>query len=56
MEFVIWVGTRLASSILELQQVDSPDREARRLGVARQSLIRFWLADTLAQPTHASKP
>lgn len=26
------------------------DREARRLGVTRQSLIKLWLADKLSQP------
>jgi hypothetical protein len=31
------------------------DREARRLGVTRQSLITLWLADKLAQPAAASK-
>jgi hypothetical protein len=30
--------------------VDSLDREARRLGVTRQSLIKLWLADRLAHP------
>jgi hypothetical protein len=30
--------------------VDSLDREARRLGVTRQSLIKLWLADRLGQP------
>jgi hypothetical protein len=35
--------------------VDSLDREARRLGVTRQSLIKMWLADKLGQPTAASK-
>jgi hypothetical protein len=35
--------------------VDSLDREARRLGVTRQSLIKLWLADKLAQPNQASK-
>jgi hypothetical protein len=30
--------------------VDSLDREARRLGVTRQSLIKLCLADKLAQP------
>jgi hypothetical protein len=35
--------------------VDSLDREARRLGVTRQSLIKLWLADKLSQPTVASK-
>ena len=35
--------------------VDSLDREARRLGVTRQSLIKMWLADKLARPVTASK-
>jgi hypothetical protein len=29
--------------------VQSLDREARRLGVTRQSLIKLWLADRLEQ-------
>ena len=35
--------------------VDSLDREARRLGVTRQSLIKLWLAERLAQPLSAAK-
>ena len=35
--------------------VDSLDREARRLGVTRQSLIKLWLADKLGQPALAGK-
>lgn len=35
--------------------VDSLDREARRLGVTRQSLIKLWLADRLAQPNTVGK-
>jgi len=35
--------------------VDSLDREARRLGVTRQSLIKLWLADRLDQPVSAEK-
>ncbi len=35
--------------------VDSLDREARRLGVTRQSLIKLWLADRLGQPAVAVK-
>ena len=27
--------------------IDSLDREARRLGVTRQSVIKFWIADRL---------
>jgi hypothetical protein len=35
--------------------VDSLDREARRLGVTRQSLIKLWLADKLRQRTAAPR-
>jgi hypothetical protein len=35
--------------------VDSLDREARRLGVTRQSLIKLWLADKLGQSVAAGK-
>jgi len=35
--------------------VESLDREARRLGVTRQSLIKLWLADRLGQPAAATK-
>jgi hypothetical protein len=35
--------------------VDSLDREARRLGVTRQSLIKLWLADKLGQLVPAGK-
>ena len=35
--------------------VDSLDREAQRMGVTRQSLIKLWLADRLAQPVSAGK-
>ncbi len=35
--------------------VDSLDREARRLGVTRQSLIKLWLADKLGHPVGAVK-
>jgi len=33
--------------------VDSLDREARRMGVTRQSLIKLWLADKLGQKSSA---
>ena len=36
--------------------VDSLDREARRLGVTRQSLIKLWLGDRLGQTVAAGKP
>ena len=29
--------------------IESLDREARRLGVARQSIIKVWIADRLEQ-------
>ncbi len=35
--------------------VDSLDREARRLGVTRQSLIKLWLADRLAHAASVDK-
>ncbi|MFI4891551.1 MAG: type II toxin-antitoxin system BrnA family antitoxin [Steroidobacterales bacterium] len=35
--------------------VDSLDREARRMGVTRQSLIKLWLADKLGQLAAAGK-
>ena len=31
--------------------VESLDREARRLGVTRQSVIKVWIADRLQQQT-----
>ena len=33
--------------------VDSLDREARRMGVTRQSLIKLWLGDKLGQKAAA---
>jgi hypothetical protein len=35
--------------------VESLDREARRLGVTRQSLIKLWLADKLDQAVSVEK-
>jgi hypothetical protein len=35
--------------------VESLDREARRLGVTRQSLIKLWLADRLAEAVSGGK-
>ena len=32
--------------------VESLDREAGKLGVTRQSIIKVWLADRLEQVTH----
>ena len=36
--------------------VDSLDREARRVGVTRQALIKLWLADRLGQSSSGSRP
>jgi hypothetical protein len=33
--------------------VESLDREARRLGVTRQSIIKFWIAQMLEKSTAA---
>lgn len=35
--------------------VDSLDREARRVGVTRQSLFKLWLADRLAEAVSGGK-
>src|ERR1700722_4447531 len=35
--------------------VDSLDREARRMGVTRQWVIKLWLADKLGEKAAASK-
>ena len=38
--------------------IDSLDREARRRGVTRQSIIKMWLADKLKEassPNHAER-
>jgi hypothetical protein len=32
--------------------IESLDREARRLGVTRQSIIKVWIAERLEQQTH----
>ncbi len=31
--------------------IQSLDKEAKRLGVTRQSIIKFWLADRLQHPS-----
>jgi hypothetical protein len=38
-----------------LWMVDSLDREAHRVGITRQSLIKLWLADRLGQPVSGGK-
>lgn len=35
--------------------VESLDKEARRLGVTRQSIIKLWLAERLEQSTAVKK-
>lgn len=35
--------------------IDSLDREAERLGVTRQSIIKVWLAERLATATHSGQ-
>ncbi len=37
-----------------LWMVESLDREARRLGVTRQSIIKVWIAEKLEQQPKAS--
>lgn len=34
--------------------VDALDREARRLGVSRQALVKVWIADCLARDAHGN--
>ncbi len=34
-------------------EVDQLDREARRLGITRQALIKVWIAEKLANPNDA---
>ena len=36
--------------------VESLDHEAQRVGVTRQSLIKLWLADKLADLAHKAHP
>ncbi|MGH6992559.1 MAG: type II toxin-antitoxin system BrnA family antitoxin [Caulobacteraceae bacterium] len=51
---VDWASARRPNRIAKRVNVDFPewmvnslDREARKLGVTRQSLIKMWLADKL---------
>jgi len=53
-EFVDWSTARRPGLELKRVNVDFPawvvtglDREARRLGVTRQSLIKMWIAERL---------
>jgi len=46
------VGT---DPIFPAWMLDSLDREARRIGITRQSLIKLWLADRLAETVSGGK-
>jgi len=35
--------------------IDRLDREARRLGVTRQSIIKIWLSERLEQTDHGTR-
>ncbi len=39
-----------------LWMVEQLDREASRLGVTRQSIIKVWLAERLERPTRMPQP
>ncbi|WP_411868869.1 type II toxin-antitoxin system BrnA family antitoxin [Vulcanococcus limneticus] len=39
-----------------LWMVEQLDREASRLGVTRQSIIKVWLAERLERPTRLPQP
>ncbi|MFP4419079.1 MAG: type II toxin-antitoxin system BrnA family antitoxin [Desulfococcaceae bacterium] len=39
-----------------LWMIESLDREARRLGVTRQSIIKIWLAERLDSPIERNPP
>ncbi|MEA1923164.1 MAG: CopG family transcriptional regulator [Pseudomonadota bacterium] len=39
-----------------LWMIQSLDKEARRLGVPRQSIIKLWLADRLQQTSQLTQP
>jgi hypothetical protein len=43
------VETKRINVDFPLWMVESLDREARRLGVTRQSIIKLWLAERLKQ-------
>ena len=51
----VGTGPRWVNVDFPAWMVDSLDREARRLGVTRQSLIKLWLADRLAQAVSGGK-
>lgn len=42
-------GQRRANVDFPVWMIEALDREARRLGVTRQSIIKIWIADRLEQ-------
>jgi hypothetical protein len=51
----IGIDTKRVNVDFPRWMVDSLDREARRMGVTRQSLIKLWLADRLGKPTAGNR-
>ncbi len=51
----VGIGPKRVNVDFPAWMVDSLDREARRLGVTRQSLIKLWLADKLEQAVSSAK-
>ncbi len=45
------LGQRRVNVAFPSWMVESLDREAKRLGVTRQSVIKVWIAERLAQRT-----
>jgi hypothetical protein len=42
-----WTGTERVNVDFSVWMIQDLDREAKRLGVPRQSLIKIWIADRL---------
>ena len=54
-DYVDWSSARRVDVAIQRVNVDFPqwmiaqmDREAERLGITRQSVIKFWIADRIA--------
>jgi len=54
--------TRRVNAELKRVNIDFPvwvvaslDREARRLGITRQSLVKMWIAEKFTQDPHSSE-
>ena len=57
-KYLQFSGARRPGQVIKRVNVDFPDwmiksldKEARRLGVPRQSIIKVWVAERLASPT-----